>query len=216
MTLRRAWTTPCAMAAALLLAPGGPIADAYSLAARATRFPRLETATAAFDQERQVSLVEDILHARGRLALKTPDTMRLELHAPESMTVVAQGSRVTLFDERGRAVPAAADLDALGRFARRLADLLLAGKAPGVFREQWSGPDEVTLVAADAASPYSEIQLRFPPDGPLPERIVLTERGGDRTTIHLHEIRLNPPLDAAALAAPPAAASPRSSPGGAK
>src|SRR5206468_417884 len=38
-----------------------------SLAARAARFPRVDTATADFAQEREVSLVEDVLHARGTL-----------------------------------------------------------------------------------------------------------------------------------------------------
>lgn len=184
------------MVAILLLALAAtPAAPEYSLAARAARFARVETAAATFDQEREVSLVEEVLRAHGTLALKAPDAMRLELQAPEAMTVVAQGAHIMVLDAQGKTVPGTADLDALGRFAHQLADLLFAGKSPGAFREQWSGADQVTLAATDRASPYSEIQLRFPSDGPLPERIVLVERGGDRTTIQLHAIRLNPPLD---------------------
>jgi hypothetical protein len=54
----------------------------------------------------------------------------------------------------------------------------------------------VSLTPRDAASPFAEIALRFPPDGPLPYEIVLRERGGDRTIIRLTAIRLGPRANA--------------------
>jgi outer membrane lipoprotein-sorting protein len=185
-------------------APSGAAAVEPSLAARAARFAPVASAVAAFAQEREVSLVEEVLHARGTLALGAPDRLRLELEAPEPLTLVAAGDRVAVLDAAGAPLPLPPEVAGLGRFAHELTALLLGG-APGRFGERWRGPDAVTLVARDAASPYAEIALRFPPDGPLPEEIVLRERGGDRTTIRLRAIRLNPPLEAGLFAVPAAA-----------
>jgi outer membrane lipoprotein-sorting protein len=165
-----------------------------TLAARAARFPALATATAAFTQEREVSLVDDVLRSTGTIALRAPDTVRLEVDSPEKLALVAQGSTLSVIEADGRARPLPAEHAALGRFARQLLDLLFKGEAPGAFDQHWEGADAVTLEASDPTAPYDEIRMRFPADGPLPDEIVLRERGGDRTTIHLQKKALNPPL----------------------
>jgi len=167
---------------------------AASLAARAARFPAVETATASFTQRREVALVEDTLTATGTIALRAPDTIRLDVESPERVALVTEAGRMLLVDDAGRAQPLPAEHAALGRFARQLLALLVRGEAPGAFEERWDGPDTVTLAGTDRANPYREIRLRFPPDGPLPEEVALRERGGDRTTIRLHGVALNPTL----------------------
>lgn len=178
---------------------------APTLAARAARFPRIERATAEFVQERQVSLVDEVLRARGALALAAPASFRLDLTEPEPMTLVAAGAALTVVDAAGKVIPVPVEFAGFAAFARTLTDLLLGTRAPQGFSETWRDADTVVLTpAAEAASPFSEIVLHFRPDAPLPETITLRERGGDRTTIHLERTALNPALDPARFTLPAA------------
>jgi outer membrane lipoprotein-sorting protein len=185
-------------------------AAAPSLAARAARFPAVRTATADFTQERQVSLVDEVLHARGTLTLAAPASFRLDLSAPETMALLAAGPTLTVVDAEGKTLPIPPEVTGLAAFAHTLTDLLLGARPPQGFHETWRDQDTVVLTPEpETASPFSEITLRFPPSGPLPAEIDLRERGGDRTTIHLERITLNQPLDPARFQ-PPAAKGPHS------
>jgi outer membrane lipoprotein-sorting protein len=164
--------------------------SALSLASRAARFPPVESARAQFSQEREVSLVDEVLHARGTLALKAPDSMRLELTEPERITILADGTTVTVLDSNGQPVPLPPEMSGFGQFGRSLNELMLGRKAPEQFTERWENRDTVTLVPESAAAPFSEITLRFPPDRPLPAEIVLRERNGDRTTIRMEALEV--------------------------
>ncbi len=209
MTVRRPVARPaCALAAILIvvIATGVAAVDTAptpSLAARAARFPKVTTATADFVQEREVSLVDEVLHARGALALAAPASFRLDLTAPEPMTLLATGATMTVVDARGKTMPVPAEFAGLAAFARTLTDLLLGAQAPRGFAETWRDPETVVLTpTADTASPFSEITLRFSPAGPLPETIAMREHGGDRTTIRLERVALNTTLDPARFAPP--------------
>jgi outer membrane lipoprotein-sorting protein len=190
--------------AVLLVIPAVPPAfasDAPSLAARAARFSAVRTATADLTQEREVSLVDEVLRADGTIALAAPASFRLDLTAPEPMTLIAAGQAIAVVDARGKTLPLPPEVAGLAAFAHTLTDLLLGAHAPQGFREAWRDADTVVLTpAAETASPFSEIALRFPASGPIPEEITLRERGGDRTVIRLHHIALNPALDAARFA----------------
>lgn len=211
---RAAW--PAAAAAALLIAAGAVAGDPQdgsarrtdgelTLAARAARFPAFRTATAALEQEREVSLVDEVLKAAGTIALAAPASFRLDLTAPEPLTMIADGSTVTVVDGSGKTLPIPPEVAGLASFARTLTDLLLGNRSPEGFTQRWTDADTVTLTpAAGTPSPFTEITLRFPPDGPLPTTIAMRERGGDRTTIRLRAIVLNPSIDPARLAAPDA------------
>lgn len=186
--------------------PAAAEAPPSSLAARAARFPALRTATADFAQEREVSLVDEMLYAQGTIALAAPASFRLDLTAPEAMALIATGHAMTVVDAQGKTLPLPAGVAGLAAFARTLTDLLLGSHAPEGFTEDWHGPDTVVMTPPPAAaSPFTEITLHFPASGPLPEEITMRERGGDRTTIRLRRITLNPPLDPARFQAPPAA-----------
>ena len=174
---------------------------APSLATRAARFPKVTTMTADFVQERRVSLVDDVLHASGTLALAAPASFRLDLREPEPMTLVADGATMTVVDASGATMAIPAAFTGLATFGRTLTDLLLGTHAPHGFDETWQGPDTVVLTpGADTTSPFDEITLTFPPDAPLPTAIAMRERGGDRTTIRLEHVALNPVLDPARFA----------------
>ncbi len=211
-----------ARAAALvsLLLPGIATAVAEtgpSLATRAARFAPVAGAVAEFTQEREVSIVEEVLHARGTLALAAPDALRLDLVAPQRLALVARGGEVAVLDETGAVLPFPPEFSGLAHFARELTDLLLGGTTSDRFHEAWEGADAVTLSPRGPGGPFTEIALRFASDGPLPREIVLREQGGDRTTIRLTSVQLNPPLDAARFHVPtwgdaPAAASERAAP----
>jgi outer membrane lipoprotein-sorting protein len=184
-------------------AGGAPDASAPSLATRAARFPKVERARADFVQEREVSLVAEVLHANGTLALAAPASFRLDLRTPESMTLIAAGGTMTVVDADGKTMPVPAEYTGLAAFARTLTDLLLGTRAPHGFSEAWRDADTVVLTpSADSASPFTEITLHFAPQGPLPETIAMRERSGDRTTIRLEHVVLNPTLDPARFAAP--------------
>jgi hypothetical protein len=159
-----------------------------SLAARARRFPRVTAARALFEQEREVSLVDEVLRASGTIEFRAPDHMRLALTAPETMTIAVDGDTLTVLDAAGSPVAVPPEFSGFARFGRVMTDLMLGGKGPEQFREEWHGPDAVTLRPSDAAVPFSEIDLHFAPDGPLATEVVLRERGGDRTTIHLRPL----------------------------
>jgi outer membrane lipoprotein-sorting protein len=176
---------------AALAARAGTAAE-LSLAARAARFPALASARADFIQEREVSLVDEVLRAEGALTLAAPDRMQLVLTAPERLTIAAAGDAVTVLDADGKPLPLPPELSGVTQFARALTDLLLGGRTSHAFAETWAGPDAVRLVPADAASPFAAIALRFPANAPLPEEVVLTERNGDRTTIRLRALEVTP------------------------
>jgi outer membrane lipoprotein-sorting protein len=199
------------MGVLLLVASAAAATTPPSLAARAARFPAVRTATASFDQEREVSLVDETLVANGTLALAAPGSFRLDLAAPEKMTLVAAGPTMTVVGADGKALPVPPEVAGLAAFARTLTDLLLGARAPRGFREEWRGADTVVLTPeTDTASPFSEITLRFSPAGPLPQEITLRERGGDRTTIRLRDVALNPRIDPARFTPPAAKGAPTS------
>ncbi len=194
-----------ALALVLLAATARVLAadPAPSLASRAARFPALRTATADFTQEREVSLVDEVLRARGTIALAAPASFRLDVTEPEPMTLVTAGTTTTVVDAAGKATPIPAEFAGFAAFARTLTDLLLGNRAPEGFRETWRGTDTVVLApTSDGASPFAEITLAFPADGPLPDTITLRERGGDRTVIRLVRVALNPALDPARFQSP--------------
>jgi outer membrane lipoprotein-sorting protein len=180
----------CVPAVAAAAGPATVATAAPSLAARAARFPAVRAARASFEQEREVSLVEEVVRARGSIALRAPDTMRLDLTEPESLTLVATGSRVTVLDANGATVPLPPEASGLADFARELTALLLTGRPSAPVEERWDGPDAVTLVPQAGRGPFAEIALRFPSDAPVPREIVLRERGGDHTTIRLRGLQL--------------------------
>jgi outer membrane lipoprotein-sorting protein len=191
--------------------PPADVPRAPSLATRAARFPALRTATAALEQEREVSLVDEVLKAQGTIALSAPASFRLDLTTPEPLTLMADGATVTVVDAAGKTLPIPSEVAGLASFARTLTDLLLGNRSPEGFSQRWRDADAVVLTpAAGAPSPFTEITLRFPPDGPLPTTIEMRERGGDRTTIRLNAIVLNPPLDPARFKAPVTAPAARS------
>jgi outer membrane lipoprotein-sorting protein len=208
MTARAAVIALVVLTALAATAAGARSAEppAFSLAARAARFPALRAATADFAQEREVSLVDEVLHAEGALTLAAPDSFRLDLTTPEPMALIAAGPAMTVTDARGKTLPLPPEVAGLAAFARTLTDLLLGARPPQGFSEAWRDADTVVLTPApEAAGPFTEITLRFPANGPLPEEIAMRERGGDRTTIRLRRIALNPPLDPARFATPSAA-----------
>jgi outer membrane lipoprotein-sorting protein len=118
---------------------------------------------------------------------------------------------MTVVDTAGKTLPIPPEVAGLAAFAQTLTDLLLGARPPRGFREAWDGADTVVLTPeSDTASPFTEITLRFPADGPLPREITLRERGGDRTTIRLHDVSMNPPLDPALFTPPATKGSPTS------
>ena len=194
----RAAALLCLTATCLVFATSARAAEtAPSLAARAARFPPLRSASAAFDQEREVSLVDEVLRAKGRLGLAAPASFRLELTEPEPMTLVADDKTLVVRDAQGKALPVPAEFAGLATFARTLTDLLLGSRTPAGFAQTWRDADTVTLVPqTGTTSPFTEITLHFAPAGELPDEIVMRERGGDRTTIRLHDVVLNAPIAA--------------------
>jgi outer membrane lipoprotein-sorting protein len=208
MTVRVTGIALLALAALIASAPHGA-AETPSLAARAAHFPALRTATAGFAQEREVSLVDEVLRAEGTLALAAPASFRLDLTTPEPMALIAAGPTMLVVDAQGKTLSLPPEVAGLAEFARTLTDLMLGARAPQGFTEAWRDADTVVLMPrAEAASPFTEIALRFPASGPLPEEIMLRERGGDRTIIRLHDIALNPVVDPARFAPPAAKGSP--------
>ncbi len=172
-------------------APEPPLAtqkDAPSLAARARRFPPFTSVRAAFEQEREVSLVDEVLRASGTITLSAPDHMRLELIEPETLTITLDGDTLTVLDAKGAPIAVPIEFSGFGRFGHVLTDLMLGKRGPEHFREEWHGPDAVTLHTDATEAPFTEIALQFPPDAHLPTEIVLRERGGDRTTIRMRPL----------------------------
>jgi outer membrane lipoprotein-sorting protein len=185
--------------------PARPERPGLTLATRASRFPPLRTATASLAQEREVSLVDEVLRAEGVIALAAPASFRLDLTTPEPLTMIADGSTVTVIDAAGKSLPIPPEVTGLAGFAQTLTDVMLGNRPPAGFTQRWDDADTVRLAAGDdVARPFAEITLRFPADGPLPTTIEMRERGGDRTTIRLREIVLNPSLDPKRLRAQPA------------
>lgn len=199
----RAVLCAATFALAVTTPSSGAETAASSLATRAARFPTVRAATADFTQEREVSLVDEVLRATGTIALAAPASFRLDVTAPEPMTLVTAGATTTVIDAAGKATAIPAEFTGLAAFARTLTDLLLGNRAPGGFREEWRDANTVVLTpTATDAGPFSEITLAFPANAPLPETITLRERAGDRTTIRLAEPTLNPTLDPARFQPP--------------
>ena len=159
--------------------------------------------TLANDPEiRQVSLVDEVLRASGTIALRAPDHMRLELTAPETLTIAVDGDTLTVLDAHGAPIAVPPEFSGFARFGHVLTDLMLGQKAPDLFREEWHGPDAVTLRTDAAEAPFSDITLRFPAGGRLPSEIVMRERGGDTTTIRMRPLAETAPAPPSSAQAP--------------
>ena len=117
MTARAAVIALVVLTALAATAAGARSAEppAFSLAARAARFPALRAATADFAQEREVSLVDEVLRAEGTLALAAPASFRLDLATPEPMALIAAGPTMTVADARGKTLPLPPEVAGLGR-----------------------------------------------------------------------------------------------------
>ena len=140
-----------------------------SLATRATRFAKVTSATADFVQEREVSLVDEVLHARGTLALAAPASFRLDLTAPEPMTLVVAGAAMTVVDASGKVMPVPAEFTGLAAVSKCTPEADRRCFALGTVRypEGWEGsilylkPLLLPTVPTDVRH-YAETNAAFP------------------------------------------------------
>jgi outer membrane lipoprotein-sorting protein len=159
----------------------------------------LQTLEARFDQERQMGLFAQTLHAQGRLVVQRPDRVRWEVTTPTPGVFVVNGSRVAY---RAGGSSASANQNQVGPLGAVLGDLasFLGGPLQPLERRYQlsvsSGANGATVLEAHPLTPelrnvVSTVRLQFASDLRVIQSIVMEEPGGDRTRIDVHDVQIN-------------------------
>jgi len=160
------------------------------------RMSARKTVAAEFEQEKVMSLFEDTLRTRGAILFSSPDKLRWETQAPFQSILVVAGDAVAKFEfvsgerralELGRAKEPLLDVMNqirgwfLGRFDRRQKTYRL--------RVTLEPQPLIVLEPVDAGLRKSLAALEVTLTSTLDavSRVVVLERGGDRTTMTFHE-----------------------------
>ena len=197
-------------AAALGLAPGRvALADEVDDALRDIARARegLKTLIAPFTQERVLGLLATSVTSQGELTLVRPDRMRWELRPPDEAIYWVSPEGVAYRTPQGAGKVSAGSAGALGAVLEDL--LLLLGGDLSQLRARHA-------LAVERRSDGS-LRLRVTPKSPKlaklvkqltadiaanlisPQKLVLEEPGGDRSTIAFDEARINAPVDPAKM-----------------
>ncbi len=170
------------LAATLVLA-GPAAAEKLSLNAISNYFNAFQTASGEFTQ-----INADGTISTGNLFIKRPGRIRFEYNPPDRSLVMAGGGTVAIFDGKSnsnaeqfplRQTPLNLILEKTVNLGRR--NMVVGHKSDGT---------KTTVVAQDPEHPdYGTIQLVFTANPTELRQWVITDGGGDQTTVILGELR---------------------------
>ncbi|MDV7143617.1 outer membrane lipoprotein carrier protein LolA [Tropicimonas sp. TH_r6] len=170
------------LAATLVLA-GPAAAEKLSLNAISNYFNAFQTAAGEFTQ-----INSDGTISTGQLYIKRPGRIRFEYNPPDRSLVMAGGGTVAIFDGKSnsnaeqfplRQTPLNLILEKTVNLGRR--NMVVGHKSDGT---------KTTVVAQDPEHPdYGTIQLVFTASPTELRQWVITDGGGDQTTVILGELK---------------------------
>ena len=173
-----------------------PAAAKASLAEIGAYFNAFRTAQAAFTQVNADGTI-----ATGTLYIHRPGRVRFEYDPPEDQLVMAGGGQVAVFDGKSSGGPEQYPL------ARTPLKIILADRVD-LARERMvtshvSDGTTTTVTAQDPAHPeYGDIRLVFTEDPVQLRQWVVTDGGGQATTVILGEMRTGGSLAARLFSIP--------------
>jgi|SRR5688572_15902798 len=159
------------------------------------------TLRARFEQERTISLVDQVVRSSGEFLLDRKGRVVWTVEEPERLRVVLGASGIFVGGKRiDGQVPAGVGPLAV---ARGFADFF-AGTAAELERDfslSVVGEDRVRLVPRrpELGRWLAAIEIAFAGERRLPFEILLEEIEGDRTRIHFAAVELDPKLEARAF-----------------
>ncbi|MDZ7754441.1 MAG: outer membrane lipoprotein chaperone LolA [Gammaproteobacteria bacterium] len=155
---------------------------------------RVETLQAEFSQRLFDEQGRPIESSAGRFYLARPDRFRWSYHEPYAQEIVADGSRVWMYDGELEQVTVRGLDDALGSSPARL----LSSEAPvgEAFEIRELGDQDglhwVELRPRDAESTFSALRIGF--DGATLRRMELQDNFGQNTQLTFEAVEENPAL----------------------
>lgn len=154
----------------------------------------LRTVVGEFVQRKQMALFATTVETRGRIVVRLPDRLRWETMGDDAAVYLVAGDRLAYRSSAGRGEVSARQAGAMGAVVRDLA-VFLGGSLRSLERryEMREEGSVLVVVPRDPAVRRSLERMRVTFSGPrlLPSRFELDERGGDRTSIELRNVRVN-------------------------
>lgn len=201
---RRAFARVLAAAAAAVAAPRAAFADDVGdvLGAITKARASVKTLVAPFTQERTIGLLSTVVKSDGEMTLVLPDRLRWELKPPDSITYWVTPEGFAFATPKGGA---SVGKGGAGRFALVLGDLLiLMGGDLEKLRQRYQlsvdkSDAGVTIVARplaeDVAKLVKSLEMRVGPELWTVQRIVIEEKGGDRSVVAFGKVTRDAHVD---------------------
>lgn len=170
------------------------------------RMSARKTVAAEFEQEKALALFEDTVKSSGAILFQAPDKLRWEIRAPFQSILVVAGDDVSKFEfVRGekRPLELGRGKDPLHLVMSRIRGWFLGKFERGekTYRVRVAR-EPVPLVVLEPAEEglrknLTAIEVTLTPALDAVSRVVVRERGGDRTTMVFHEKRRDVVIPAA-------------------
>lgn len=183
------------LASLTALAQGGEAQMRQIIAATAQA---MKTMQCDFVQTKQLRMLNDKMVSEGRMYYSQKDKLRWEYTKPYQYIFILNGDRVLLKNKQRSDVIDVAQNKLFREIARIMmgsvvGDCLNDERTFKVSLVQSGGEWMATLVPQrkDMKQMFQRIVLHFDQQQGVVNRVVLTERGGDETTIELKNIRKN-------------------------
>ena len=183
------------------------VSDALAQIAKARA--SVKTLLAPFSQERTIGLLSAAVKSDGEMTLVRPDALRWELKPPDAITYWITRDGFGYATAKGGAN---VGKSAAGRFGAVLADMLiLLGGDLEKLRQRYelTVPDQVggmTLVAKpraeEVAKLVKQLEMRVGPELWSVQRVVIEEKGGDKSVITFGAVSRDVKVDPARMKPP--------------
>ena len=164
---------------------------------------QIKTVQCSFTQTRHMKMLSKEMVSGGKMSCQQPDKLRWEYTTPRATTLILNGTEARL--KKGEAANASHN-KFIGEMARLIMNsvagkCLADSKTFQVTAKEGPSEYEATLLPLrkDIKRIYTKLVLHFNLGKATVTEVELYEKGGDRTVIELHDIRINKPINAEAF-----------------
>jgi len=163
---------------------------------------KINTLECDFQQERVVSVIAEKGVSRGRLIYKKNKALLWQYRTPDNSGFLLLGDDLTLLDPSGRPLP---DTGTSGLFSY-IGQIILMGIDGSILENKelfvpQNIPSEdyihIRLIPEQREMKrlFSDLELFFRKEDYVIQTVVINETSGDKTTVHMGNVRINLPLD---------------------
>jgi outer membrane lipoprotein-sorting protein len=162
---------------------------------------KIETLQCAFVQEKTSALVAEKAVAKGLLWYQSPSALRWEYTEPTPSTLILNGNAAALLDKDGKKIGNDKLIKQLGNLIISVINGNGMKNSKQFSTDLFETENHQILVALTPVQKrmkefYQSIELIIDKKTFLASEIILNEKTGDKTVIHLNNIKINERIDA--------------------